>query len=247
MNLSQLFKTTTMRYYFITGTSTGIGKAIAEEALSRGNHVMGLSRRNTIEHANYVHNAIDLSDLDQTKKFSFTLPNPDQYEGIVLVNNAGVIEPVQYLGNMDPDEVIKHYHVNMTAPVLLINQFLKTFKNFKGDQCVFNVSSGAAKYPVDGWNCYCSSKAALDMVSQVGDLESEKSNRNCRFYAIAPGIVDTPMQDQIRSAQEEAFSRLQEFINYKQENMLVPPEKVAQRLVDIMEDTESHKNVIDRI
>jgi benzil reductase ((S)-benzoin forming) len=85
------------------------------------------------------------------------------------------------------------------------------------------------------------------MVSQVGDLESEKSNRNCRFYAIAPGIVDTPMQDQIRSAQEEAFSRLQEFINYKQENMLVPPEKVAQRLVDIMEDTESHKNVIDRI
>lgn len=236
-----------MRYYFITGTSTGIGKAIAEEALSRGNHVMGLSRRNTIEHANYTHNPIDLSDLEQTKIFNFTLANPDQYEGIVLVNNAGVIEPVQYLGNMDPDAIIKHYHVNMTAPVLLINQFLKAFKNFKVDQCVFNISSGAAKYPVDGWNCYCSSKAALDMVSQVGDLENEKSNGNCRFYGIAPGIVDTPMQDQIRSAKEEEFSRLQEFIHYKAENLLAPPSKVAQRLVDIMETPESPKNVIDRI
>jgi len=92
-----------MNYYYITGTSRGIGKAIALELLkSDKNFVFGISRTNTIEHKNYKHynkdfnNICDLYDISLSELIDFDeLQNPEK---IVLINNSAVLGEIQQLG-----------------------------------------------------------------------------------------------------------------------------------------------------
>ncbi len=237
-----------MVVYFITGTSTGLGKAIAEEALADNQTVVGIGRRHTIEADHYHPVQVDLSDLDTTDEFSFKLPDSTgSVDKIVLINNAGMIEPVKHLGKTDKGSIQKHFNVNLLAPVLLMNNFLSAFKKSGPEKVIINVSTGAAERPIDGWACYGSSKAGLNMASQVVDAEVGMDEQNCRVYALAPGIVDTPMQDTIRSADESDFSRLKDFQAMKEKDMLVDPKAVANQFIKVVNEPSVDLKVVDRL
>ncbi len=237
-----------MVVYYVTGTSTGLGKAIAEEVLNEGSIVVGLGRRHTIEHEQYSPVYLDLKDLDQTDHYDFQIPKGSgSVEKVVLVNNAGVIEPVKHLGRTNKDEIRDHFHVNLVAPMVLMNNFLGIFGTEEMEKVILNVTSGAAERPMDGWSCYCAGKAGLNMATQVVNEENRLENRNCRIYALAPGIVDTPMQDTIREANENEFSRLDDFKAFKKSGMLIEPNVVAKQFVKAVNHPESPLNVIDRL
>jgi benzil reductase ((S)-benzoin forming) len=233
-----------MNYYFITGTSRGIGKAIAEQLLQDPeNHVTGFSRTNTISQERFSFHALDLSDVNAVAKYEF--PELKDAGKICLVNNAGAIGTVKHAGGLETQDIISTYNANLVSPSVLTNNFLKKYASLPVEQVIINVSSGAGKNPIDGWSIYCATKAGLDMFTRTLAEELKiDGKKNIHAFAVAPGVVDTAMQDQIRTAGPSDFSRIQTFITYKNEQQLVQPSLVAAKYLTILGLPEKFKDVV---
>ncbi len=238
-----------MDYYFITGSSRGIGRALVEKALARPDaRVMGFARSTTLQHPRYTHVTIDLSDVSAlTKRLNTFFPAVEAPDRLVLINNAGTLGEVKYLGDLDDSLIISLFNLNVTAPTLLINAFIRQYRAVQAEKLIINVSSGAGKYPVDGWSGYCASKAALDMVSQVAAQESRLRGDGVRVFALAPGVVDTAMQDHIRTTEATQFSKLQKFIDYKAEDALDNPATTAEKFFQLIDQPDRFADVIQDV
>jgi benzil reductase ((S)-benzoin forming) len=235
-----------VQYYFITGTSRGIGKALAERALQEKNaQVIGFSRQQSIEHERYTHHTIDLSDVSNLGKIiDQVFVQLADAERIVLINNAGTLGDVKYFGSIADEKIDQLFSLNVSAPAILMNHFILQYRDVSAERIIINISSGVSQYPVDGWSGYCASKAALDMLTEVAALELEKQNvKNFRVYAVAPGVVDTQMQTDIRGSDEQNFSRLQKFKDYKKSGKLNDPTEVAEKYFYLMNHPEKFQEV----
>ena len=233
-----------MNHHFITGASRGIGKAIAEKLLlDPKNFVTGFSRKQSITHERYSHVEIDLSDLHKVSEYDF--PGIRNAEKISLINNAGTIGKVHFAGKMELESIRSGYHVNLVAPTIFTNKFLGKYAENPAKQIIINVSSGAGKNPIDGWSVYCATKAGLDMFTKVVAEELKVSGRkNVYIFAVAPGIVDTTMQDEIRTVSAKDFSQVQRFIDYKKTGQLADPEFVAGKYLSILDIPEKYHDVL---
>ncbi len=243
-----------MNYYYITGTSRGIGKALAELLLKDpSNNVIGISRTRSIEHAKYRHFHLDLTDVNATADFKFEIHA--NAKKIVLINNAGSMGFIKPVGKLNSAVIIKNYTLNLIAPSVLTNAFIECYDTSDAEKIILNISSGAGKKPVDGWAVYCASKAGIDMFSQVVNAEQKIRIENpetdihggFKIFSIAPGVVNTTMQDEIRKASKDDFSRLEDFIDYKKNNTLLEPEAVSQKFVHLLSDTNNIKEILSSL
>ncbi len=220
---------------YITGTSTGIGKALAEKLLTEGHYVIGLSRHNQIEHPNFTFVKIDLSHAESVLNFNFQA-NPN--EDIILVNNAGTIGPIKPIGFQIDEEIMTLNQLNISSPQILSNKFIHRFKTHSKNYQIINISSGAGKHPIDAWSTYCASKAAIDLFSETIAIElSARGYSNWRIHAIAPGVVDTPMQLTIRESNPSDFLNHQKFVALKKDKELTSPDEVAEKLFNIIKSS----------
>lgn len=224
-----------MNYYFITGTSKGIGKAITDEILLRTNvSVTGLGRTNSHTSEKFTFVPIDLTDVKAVSAFEF--PPCIDAKNIYLVNNAGALGEVKHIGDFSSENFGEIINLNLTAVMILTNKFLAAFSSKNVPLVILNISSGAGKNAIDGWSAYCASKAGLDMFSRVLAEEIAISGKkHIRVFAVAPGIVDTAMQDQIRTNSIGDFSRIQQFKEYKSTGQLADPRLTAQKLLSILD------------
>jgi len=238
-----------MEYYFITGTSKGIGKALTEAALQNDNtYVYGISRNCAVKHARYHHLHFDLSDTTALRnnlhKVFVSLKAPEK---IVLVNNAGVLGEIGYIGSQPTDNFEFVFDVNVIGPAILMNTFLSAYYDQKCPKVILNISSGAGKRPMDGWSAYCASKAALDMLSLTCQKEQDLLGTGVKVYSLAPGVVDTAMQAHIREAESDQFSELERFKGLKENKELLEPETVGNKLFKFIQNTDPYKEVMLRI
>ena len=232
-----------MRQVWITGTSEGLGKALAEEYLMQGWSVVGLGRRYTLLHDRYTAIHVDLSQSDSLKDCAFDVV--DACDECVLILNAGAVEPIKHVGSFDHQTALNTIAVNYNSVVTLCNAFLSRVKQMPEKLVgIMYISSGAARQPYDGWSVYCSSKAASEMFIRciAEELKTEKIE-HIRVFSIAPGVIDTAMQDTIRASQSKDFSRLQHFITLHQEGALVPPKKVAKKLYTLWQKRDRFADV----
>lgn len=236
-----------MNIYIITGASKGIGRGLTEELLKDDNNrVVGVSRTCGIKHPNFRHQPLDFSDIEAVEhnlhKVFLSYPDADR---LVLVNNAGVLGDIGYVGENMPNERFEFvFDVNVIVPAMLMNTFLQVYQQHAAEKVIVNISSGAGKNPVDGWASYCASKAALDMLSKTVQLEQEKRGANVRVYALSPGVVDTHMQEEIRNSDASKFSTVEKFRKYKAENELASPEQVAGKIHQFLQNTDKYNEVI---
>lgn len=217
-----------MKVFIVTGTSSGIGKAFAEYILENTQyHVLGVSRSNSIVHPRFTFYRADLSDLKEISllEISEHLKKGDCY----LINNAGSLGPVGPIESIQSNDFSKLLNLNVVAPVQLMKLFLTQGARPK---MVINISSGAGKYPVEGWTAYCSSKAALDLATQVAAVEYPDTV----FYAMAPGVVDTQMQGEIRALTKDKFKPVNKFIDYYEKGELTSPVEIAKTLFAICQE-----------
>lgn len=239
-----------MNYYILTGASKGIGKALAEELLKdKNNRVIGVSRSNTIEHPNYHYQPLDFSDIPAVEhNLQKVFLSYKDAERLVLINNAGVLGDIGYVGEGMPNERFEFvFDVNVIVPAMLMNTFLQVYQQHPAEKLILNISSGAGKYPIDGWASYCASKAALDMLSMTIQKEQDMRGSGVKVYALAPGVVDTAMQGQIREADADRFSTVEKFRDYKATNALAQPEDVAGKIISFMNNTDKYNDVIQDV
>lgn len=216
----------------ITGTSKGIGKAIAELYLSKNEKVIGIGRNHTISHPNYSSIPCDLSNPESVNQIVF----PDfTEEPIVFIHNAGILGTVNYFEKLQATEMTQVMQVNLFSGATLLQQLLQLIPQTHDFKSVF-ISSGAGKTPIASWASYCTSKAAVDMFCQTIQLEEQQLGRE-KFHclSVAPGVVDTAMQAHIRKTDEQAFSEVERFKEYKSSNQLYSPELVAQKLYKLLQ------------
>ncbi len=232
-----------MTIVFITGASRGLGKALTELLLEDDDvRVVGISRTQNIEHPNYRHKILDLSDIETVERYRFPVEEYDKY---ILINNAGTIEPIAHIGHEFATDIKRNYNINLLSPSILINMFMRQFSNTGKPIHIINVSSGAGKYPIDGWSSYCASKSGLDMFSLTLKEEITIDGKvNVFIHSIAPGVVDTNMQEIIRDSNSDNFSNIDKFKNYYENDILTSPEEVALKFKEVIDNPEKFPDVI---
>jgi benzil reductase ((S)-benzoin forming) len=224
----------------ITGTSKGIGKAIAENYLALGQKVIGIGRTKTIDHHNYQHLFIDLSKQEEVDSIQLSYPTDEE---IIFIHNAGVLGEIKRFSDQATSDLQTTFQVNLFSGALLLQNVLKGFPLDQVVKTLF-VSSGAGKRPIPSWAGYCASKAAVDLFLQTIQLEElEKGRTDFYCYSFAPGVVDTTMQTSIRSTKQSDFSSVEQFKDLHMNGALNTPKKVADTIVKLL-CTNTQKAVI---
>ncbi|WP_192351036.1 SDR family NAD(P)-dependent oxidoreductase [Algoriphagus sp. Y33] len=229
----------------LTGHSKGLGRAILDAYLQHDEfEIIGISRTKLgLANPNLTEISIDFGEIDLLETELPKLFPSGDYKEIILVNNAGLIGEIKPVGKLQLDSLRIQLNVNVLAPMYLMNAFVSTFKNSAAQRIICNISSGAASKPVEGWGGYCSTKAALAMFTQV----AAKENEEIRFFSVAPGIVDTRMQGEIRQADGLDFPQIERFKNYKENGDLASPESVASKIKYMLENESGFQEVIQDV
>ena len=231
-----------MNIYIITGASKGIGFELAKQLSSEGHFVIGIARTmSKLGGVKFIR-----ADLSETEKLEALMDeiiadSPREAVSFTLINNAGMVDPIGLIGNVHAEEITKAIAVNLTAPIILSNAFISSLINFQGSKRIINISSGAGRNAYEGWGTYCTTKAGLDHFSRVVALEQGNAEHPVDIVSIAPGIIDTGMQETIRGSREEAFPLLDRFIDYKEKGLLSSAEQTAGQLIAFMESEDFKK------
>lgn len=229
---------------FITGTSSGIGEAAARDLLRRGWHVVGASRRAApITDSRYTHLRLDVGDLAALTaaldiQVAPRLADP-AVSRIGLVNNAALVGLLGPIAALDAGGLRDVYAVNTSAPIFLMGWF---FRNTRAGVPlrIVNVSTGAAVTPLPGLGAYGSAKAALRLAGMIFASELDAGGagpapgRDVSILSYEPGLVDTPMQTEVRDSNPATMPIVQMFKDWAASGTLVKPELPAAGIADYL-------------
>ena len=214
----------------ITGTSSGIGNALAREYLEKGARVYGISRRlndNLRKYAEYHHLSHDLSDHTTLEEKLRRLLNEERLLDQVILN-AGMLPEIKDMRDTSLEEIRSVMNVNVWANKVLLDGLFKLVPEIYQ---VVAISSGASHSGARGWNAYALSKATLNMLITLYSKEIPETH----FSAITPGVVETGMQDYIFSLPEDGrfhvVNRLKEMRRNKE---MRDPREAAVHLIEAM-------------
>ncbi|MBU3723941.1 MAG: SDR family oxidoreductase [Burkholderiaceae bacterium] len=224
-----------MANVLITGHSRGLGAALTAQLLGEGHRVLGISRMPAL--------GLGHAPRDQFHELSLNLGQPSALSQFlnssivtdffknaqksILINNAGLLGPIGAFGGLDHEQILQSITVNVGAVLALSNQFIGATLRCP-DRRIVHISSGAGRSAYAGWGVYCASKAALDHHARCLTLEHPLG---LRIESIAPGIIDTGMQAQIRATSLDQFPMRPKFDQLKENGALAAPEAVARKLI----------------
>lgn len=224
-----------MKAAIVTGVSRGLGEALAAALLERGYTVVGIGRGSAarLGGERYRFVAFDLENaerMDEAVAPTFRAIADAHPTQVCLINNAASAGPVGVIGRLDGAEVAAAIAVNLIAPVALANLFCRTFTDESLERRVINVSSGAAQMALPGGAIYCVAKSGLEMLTKA--LVAEQRASTFRAITLRPGIIDTGMQQFMRSQSRDVLPSVGLFQGFHQGGQLVPPDVVAAKVVE---------------
>ena len=228
-------------FFLITGTSKGIGEALAQKTLEKGNSVLGVARGRSeaLKFTKYHHLSFDLADTSRINRIMEKVDevvDNQRFDFICLVNNASAAEPGGAIEKCPAEEVESHVKIGLIAPMILTSQFIRKFSDSKIKKKVAFISSGAAFTPFLGDSIYCSTKAGINMLAQCVGLEQKEKEYGFEVITIGPGMVDTYMQQVARSKTVEEYTSADFLRQAYEQGMLQKPEIVAEKIVTILDN-----------
>ncbi|NML59902.1 SDR family oxidoreductase [Massilia sp. RP-1-19] len=221
----------------VTGHTKGLGAAIASDLLARDIPVLGLAR--TFSHEMQARCPgllsqieIDLADAAALGNWLAGSALRHYLAGdnaILLINNAGVVQPVGALPAQDPLAVARAVTLNIAAPMMLSAALAAASAG--AERRILHISSGAGRNAYPGWSVYCATKAALDQHARAVALDAVPGVRIC---SLAPGVIDTDMQAEIRATPPERFPLRERFVELQRAGELSTPQQTARGVVEYL-------------
>jgi NAD(P)-dependent dehydrogenase (short-subunit alcohol dehydrogenase family) len=218
----------------VSGASRGLGLAVCEWLAQAGAAVVMVARgeEKVVAEARRIGGrawgvAADVSDLEQVEQVvEVALEKFGRID--LLVNNAGVIWPIDEVAEADPEEWAYNIHVNLVGPFYLAHSVLPTMIEQRYGRIV-NVSSGLSSAVYAGLSAYSAAKAGLDQLTRI--LAAEVKDAGITVNALYPGIVDTDMQSDLRSVDtSESVIDLSFFHQAADERRLITPHEAARQV-----------------
>jgi benzil reductase ((S)-benzoin forming) len=163
---------------------------------------------------------------------------------VVFIHSAGTLDPIGFAADADPEAYQASLMLNGVASQVLGQQFVSSAADVPAERSLVMISSGAAQKVYPGWSAYGASKAAMDQWVRIVGAE-QQIRGGVTVFGVAPGVVDTPMQSQVRAADEDQFPSLKRFIDLHENGMLVPPEAVASWIWRMVENGEENGSIVD--
>ena len=246
---------TTSQLTLITGASRGLGRAMAAQLLQAGHMVLGISRRQDPQLAELAAKAgaeliqweQDLSEpVAAAARVSAWLKTIDgqRFDGVTLINNAGTVGNPAPLASAVPAELAQALRIGLEAPMLLTAAFLGATREWRGARKVLNISSGLGRNAMGSQAPYCAAKAGMDHYSRAVALEEAHMPNGARIVSLAPGVIDTDMQVQLRGASAEKFPDRGRFEKLKNEGMLDSPETAAAKVLKYLARADFGSNPV---
>ncbi|HYU86376.1 MAG TPA: SDR family NAD(P)-dependent oxidoreductase [Kribbellaceae bacterium] len=221
---------------WISGASSGIGAALAAAVPYDDAVVVDVSRRGGTPGTEHL--AADLADPASwpvvARDFARRL---DGFTGdrVVFVHNAGTLTPIGPAGTVDQTAYARNVLLNSATPQVLGDAFLRAVAGLACEQHLVMLSSGSARTAYEGWSSYCAGKAAVEQWVRVAGLEQRRRTPGCRVVAVAPGVVDTGMQDQIRALDAADFPQVARFRDLHDAGALTDPRDAARRIWSVLD------------
>lgn len=219
-----------MTLAIVTGASSGIGLALAGHAARAGAVVATVSRRQA---PGAIHVAADLSNpaaWPGVVAWMADLVAAHPGQDVALFHCAATLDPIGFAGEVDDAAYTAEVLLNSAAPQVLGAGFLTAVAEMTERAVVVMVTSGAAVHVSPGWSGYAAGKAAVDQWVRTVGAEQEARGGRVRVVAVAPGVVETAMQEAIRAAEPDRFPRKSRFVRLHAEGALRRPEDVAAEL-----------------
>jgi NAD(P)-dependent dehydrogenase (short-subunit alcohol dehydrogenase family) len=228
--------------YVLTGASRGMGHAMALQLLQAGHTVLCMSRHTlpalqdaaTQSEATLLQWPADLADARAAAERlqTWLLAQPaGHYQSATLINNAGVIPALVPLRDSAAADLAQALRVGLEAPMLLCSAFLAGTAGWTAQRKIINISSGLGRRAMASQAAYCAAKAGMDHFTRCLALDEALSPNGAKVCSLAPGVIDTDMQVQLRSADGAGFPDRASFEGLKINGQLTSPTQAAARVL----------------
>ena len=240
----------------LTGASRGLGQAMAAQYLAGGAFVLGLSRGQSAglkaSGAGGLEQwPVDLSDplpvaerlgawlADFERRAAGALPGR-----VRVIHNAALLSDPGNVGEADPAELARSLRIGLEAPVALTAAFLRATAQWTADRRILFVSSGLGRRAMAGSAVYCAQKAGLDHFARALAIEEQGRPHGARVAPVAPGIIDTDMQKQLRGADPQRFPERAKFDEFHRSGSLDSPATAAAKVIALLEREDYGANPV---
>jgi NAD(P)-dependent dehydrogenase (short-subunit alcohol dehydrogenase family) len=241
----------TQHLSILTGASRGLGLALANQLLARGHRVVALSRRpaelSVPAGAELLNWPVDLADAAPAAarlRAWLSVQDGRRVASATLINNAGVISDLAPLSEGESGDLAQALRVGLEAPMLLTAAFLHATSGWAAPRKVVFVSSGLGRRAMAGSASYCAAKAGLDHLARAVALEEAAKIGGARVVSLAPGVIDTDMQVQLRSADPARFGERARFEALHSQGQLDTSAQAAAKLLAYLDRADFGENPV---
>ncbi|MDR7267622.1 NAD(P)-dependent dehydrogenase (short-subunit alcohol dehydrogenase family) [Pelomonas saccharophila] len=228
-----------MHLYIVTGSSRGLGAALVQQLTQAGNTVIGIARKLNPE-LQAEQWSLDLTDpSNAAEHLQAWLRVNTGWQSATLINNAALLSEPGPLAASELSELSAALRVGLEAPTLLSRVFLAETSGVP-QRRILNISSGLGRRAIAGSAAYCAIKAGLDHLSRALALEEPEVG----IVSLAPGVIDTDMQVQLRGADPARFPEQTRFQGLKDGGQLQTAEATAASIVRYFMRPDFGKTVV---
>lgn len=244
----------------LTGASRGMGLSMARQLLGPDRHLLCISRHVNREladaaqdlNAPFTQWTQDLADTSVAANRLQAWLEAQSAHGLAsatLINNAGVIPRIGPIDDCPPDELANALRVGLEAPMQLTAAFLRATNawvgaGWRGPRKVLNISSGLGRSAMAAQAPYCAAKAGMDHFTRCSALDEAQRPHGAKLVSLAPGVIDTDMQSQLRAGDPGAFPDRQRFLELQRQGQLTSPDAAAARVLAWLERPDFGANPV---